>query len=291
MNCARKSQYAPVLALLLTLVCAAAARSQEERPVYGWKVGLLEGFKLTQAGFSNWAAGGENTLAWQLTSTNTFLYEQEAYDWSNWLKLGYGLVRVGDEESRKSTDETKLESKLTVKFDGPLGLYAALYAETQFARGYEYTDTDRTAISNFMDPGYFTESAGMSYTYGKMVTTRAGFAAKQTVTDEFRKYSDDPDTEENEALRAQYGAEWVTDLKYELSDKLVYIARVNFFADMKALTSTDVRWDNSFAAGVAPYVDVTFDFNLLYDREISTAVQMKNALAIGLVLKYGAELE
>jgi hypothetical protein len=280
-----------VMLAAMAVTSPAFAEGEEEAPTYGWKNGLLGGFKLTQAGFSNWAPGGENALAWQLTTTGRFLYDQEAYDWSNWFKLGYGRTKQGDEDSRKSVDEIKLESKVGAKLNGPLGAYAALYWETQFAKGYEYTDTSGVAISNFMDPGYFTESAGMSYNYWAEWQTRIGFAAKQTITNEFRAFSDDPDTDEKEALRAEYGAEWVTDFGYEISEKLVYFTRVNFFSNMEGFKDVDVKWDNSLAAAVAPYVDVTFDYNLVYDRDVSTAVQMRDALALGLVFKVGNEVE
>jgi hypothetical protein len=285
-----------IIALSAVLLAAAApdvARAQDEAPppTYGWKNGFLGGFKLTQAGFSNWAAGGENSLAWQLTSTGRFLYDQEAYSWSNWFKLGYGLTKTGDQERRKSVDEIKLESMLTVKLDGTLGAYGAFNWETQFARGYAYTDTSRTAVSDFMDPGYFTESAGMMYAYQEMVTTRIGFAAKQTITNDFPEFSDNPDTPEIENVRAEYGTEWVTSFNYEISKTLVYLTRVNFFSNMKGLDEVDVKWDNTFAAAVAPFVDVTFDFNLVYDRDITTAVQIREALAIGLIFKLGTEVE
>jgi hypothetical protein len=286
---------AVVAFLAVVLVAPAAtdlARAEEgEQPVYGWKNGFLGGFKLTQAGFSNWAAGGENALAWQLTSTGRFLYDQEAYDWTNRFKVGYGMTKSGDQKSRKSVDEVKLESALTAKLNGPLGAYAAFNWETQFAKGYSYTDTSRTEVSNFMDPGYFTESVGMTYTYREMVSTRIGFAAKQTMSNNFTGFTDDPDTPEIEDLRAEYGAEWVTDFGYGISEKLAYLTRVNFFSNMKGLDEVDIKWDNSLAASVAPYVDVTFDFSLLYDRDVSTVFQVKEALAIGLIFKLGSEVE
>jgi hypothetical protein len=274
-----------------TLLIGGTAYAQDEKPTYGWKNGFLGGFKLTQAGFSNWAAGGENSLAWQLTSMGRFLYDQEPYDWSNWFKLGYGRTKVGDGGFRKSVDEIKFEGVVTAKLNGPLGAYASFNWETQFDKGYQYTDTSRTAISNFMDPGYFTESLGMSYSFEKMVSTRIGFAAKQTLTSDFPGYSDDPKTPEIETLRSEFGAEWVTDFNYEVGERLVYVARVNFFSNMKATKEVDVKWDNTLAAAVAPYVDVTFDFNLLYDWDISTATQVREALAIGLIFKYGTEVE
>ncbi len=270
---------------------AARAEDEAEAPVYGWKNGFLGGFKLTQAGFSNWAAGGENSLAWQLLSSGRFLYDEEAYDWSNRFKVGYGMTKTGDQESRKAVDEIKLESMFTAVLSGPLGAYGAVNWETQFAKGYAYTDTSRTAVSSFMDPGYFTESVGMSYNYLQMVVTRVGFAAKQTVTSSFPAFSDDPDTPEIEDVRAEYGAEWVTDFNYALSEQLAYSTRVNIFSNMKGFDVTDVRWDNTVAAAVAPYVDVTFDFNLLYDRDVSTAAQIREALAIGLIFKLGTDVE
>ena len=277
---------------LAVLPARAPAYAQEgEAPTYGWKNGFLAGFKLAQAGFSNWAAGGENALAWQLTSTGRFVYDQDAYDWANWFKVGYGLTKTGDEDSRKSVDEIKLESAFTAKLNGPLGAYASFFWETQFGKGYMYSDTSRTEVSSFMDPGYFTESVGMSYSYREMVNSRIGFAAKQTVTNDFPAYSDDPDTPEIEDVRAEYGAEWVTDFNYRVSETLVYLTRLNLFSNMKGFDEVDVKWDNTLAAAVAPYVDVTFDFIMVYDRDITTAVQIREALAIGLIFKLGTEVE
>jgi hypothetical protein len=283
-----------VVALFLavgTLAVPVCAEEAAAPPAYGWKNGFMAGFKLTQAGFTNWATGGESSLAWQLMSTGRFLYDEEAYDWSNRFKLGYGLTKTGGEESRKSVDEVKFESALTAKLGGRLGAYGAFNWETQFARGYQYTDTSRTAVSAFMDPGYFTESAGMSYTYLEIVSTRVGFAAKQTFSRDYSGYTDDPDTPDIEKVRAEYGAEWVTDFDYGVSDNLAYVSRLNVFSNMEGTKQVDVRWDNTLVASVAPFVDVTFDFNLVYDYDISTAVQMKEALAIGFILKLGTEVE
>jgi hypothetical protein len=279
------------VALTVHLIAAGVAAADEEKPAYGWKNGFLGGFKLTQAGFSNWAAGGENSLAWQVTSTSRFLYDQEAYDWNSFVKVGYGTAKVGEEDSRKSVDEIKLESVVTTKIGDILGVYAAGYAETQFTKGYEYSDIGRTAVSDFMDPGYFTESIGMSAAFREVVVTRVGFAAKQTFTNNFPSYSDDPDTPEVKNLRAEYGAEWVTDMEYGLSETLMYITRLNLFSNLEGANQVDVKWDHTVAASVAPYVDVTFDVNFLYDRDISTKSQIREALAIGLIFKLGTDVD
>ena len=162
-----------------------AQETKEQKPKFGWKNQVVGSFNLIQISFDNWDQGGENSLAWQFNLNSKFENEQKRYNLSNTSKLSYGKTKLGDTEARKSVDEMKLESVLTYKLGAYVNPYLALTAKTQFTAGYTYIDTSRTKTSDFLDPGYFTQSIGFGYAPFEELKTRLGFTLKETITKNF----------------------------------------------------------------------------------------------------------
>ncbi len=279
-----------VLFLLMPLLFLSAQEEGKEKdaPKYGWQKDVIGSLNLTQAAFDNWTQGGENSLAWQLNLNAKFINDQAKFRWANTGKVAFGKSKIGDQESRKSVDEIRLETVYTYKLNKYLNPYASAYGETQLAKGYKYTDTSRVAISNFFDPAYFVQSAGLEYFHKEIIKSRLGAALKETIADKYAVlYSDDPETDnEIEKSRVELGAESVTELSLKLAQNLLYNSRLELFSTFEALNSTDVRWDNVVSAKVAKYVEVTLNVQLLYDRDISRKRQLKQALALGLTYTF-----
>lgn len=258
------------------------------QPKYGWNPEIVGQLNLAQNAFHNWTPGGENSLAWQLNLSGQYDNDQADYNWANSGKVAYGQIQVGDEDLKKSSDEIKLESVFSYKLKIQVNPYVAVKGESQLTAGYEYTDTDKIEISNFLDPGYFTESIGVGYSQDKLFKTRLGFAAKQTLADQFAaKYSDDPDTlGEIETLKNEFGLESVTDLNLKLTDLIVFTSKLEVFSNLKATDQIDVRWDNTFTAGVAKYLNAALNVQIWYDKDISPQRQIKQALTLGLTYTF-----
>ena len=260
------------------------AASAEEDQLLGWKNELVFNFNLTQASFDNWAQGGENTLGWQMGLNGKFTHLGARHEWANTAKLAYGMQKVGDEDARKSVDEVKMETVYTYKTGFFVDPYVAATAQTQFSNGYLYEDTGKTAISGFLDPGYFTQSAGIGRSYGETLRSRLGFAFKETITDKYPvPYADDPETEDEiEDTKVELGMESVTDLSLTLGESLLFTSKLELFSDLEASNEIDVTWDNLLAAKVQKYVTVSLNVKIFYDRDISKKRQIKQSLAIGL---------
>lgn len=254
----------------------------EEEQEPGWKNELVFNFNLTQASFDNWAQGGENTLGWQVGLNGKFTHFGATHEWANTAKLAYGMQKVGDAEARKSVDEIKLETVYTYKAGFFVDPYAATTAQTQFSNGFLYEDSGKTAISGFLDPGYFTQSAGIGRSYGKILQSRLGFAVKETIADKY-PYADDLETEDEiEDTKVEVGMESVTDLSLTLSENLLFTSKLELFSNLEASNEIDVAWDNLLAAKVQEYVTVSLNVKVFYDRDISTKRQIRQSLAIGL---------
>ncbi len=266
-----------VMSVMLFFIAPIHAQEEEKKePELGWSKDVLFNLSFTQNSFDNWNQGGDNSWAWQTDLMPKFIYRQEKYEWENIGKFSYGKSKVADQDARKAADEIKLESSYTYKLNEQINPYVAVKAQTQFTAGYEYTDTSRIEISNFMDPGYLQESIGAGWTPNEQFRTRLGVAFKQTLTDKFAdRYA------LGETFRSEIGAESVTDLELKFSETITYTGRLSLFSNMKRFDEIDADWDNLFKGKLTEILNVTFTFRLFYDRDVSAKRQLKQTLAVG----------
>ncbi len=254
----------------------------------GWKNEIIGNLNLTQASFSNWEQGGENTLAWQINLTTNFTRDQEKYNWKNIGKVTLGFAKIAGSAARKSADEINLESVWTRKVSKFLNPFVAVTAKSQFLSGFRYdSDTTKTKISQFLDPGYFTQSLGVGYSPNKIITTRLGATIKETITRDFPKpFADDPDTPEIEKTKIEPGVSSVTELKYKFAENIVLASRLDIFSDFEAFNKIDVLCENDLTFKISKLLNVNLEFDLLYDREISRRRQIKQVLSVGLTYTF-----
>jgi hypothetical protein len=268
--------------ILLFAMKLIAQETEEKKPEYGWKNEMIGNLNFTQNKFDNWAQGGEDSWSWQLDINAKFENDQESFNWANTGKFSFGQTKIGDADSRKAADELKLESVYTYKMGIYVNPYIAITGKTQISKGYLYTILGDSIISNFLDPGYFTQSVGIGYKPNEMIKTRFGAALKETVSDRYL-FADDPETPDKvEKTRTEVGAESVTDLEYRVSENILFTSKLEMFSNLEGLNQIDITWDNLITAKVSEYINVSFNLNLFYDRDISKSRQLKQTLAAGL---------
>ncbi len=272
---------------LLFLFLAATAPAQETPPKPAWTREVVGALNLTQVNFSNWTQGGENAVSWQIILTGKLEYQRHAVKWTSSGKFSFGKTKLGKSDFRKSVDEIRLESVLNYRLNPYINPYLALTAITQFTAGFNYTDSGREKISDFLDPGYFTQSLGFGYEPIKEMKTRLGLALKETITRNFpAPYADDPATERVEKTRTEIGMESATELAAKLSSNTQLSSKLEMFSNLKSVKEIDVNWDNLITAKISKYFNVNFNFRLLYDRNVSQKRQIKQALALGVTYSF-----
>ncbi|MBT4137413.1 MAG: DUF3078 domain-containing protein [Candidatus Latescibacteria bacterium] len=270
---------------LYTLLCltffTATTQAQEEAPKYGWKTQMVFSLGLTQASFSNWTKGGENSLAWQTTLNSRFTKDEANHNWDNKAKFTFGQSKVGDTGTRKTADEVKLETIFTLKRNLHLNPFVSATALTQFTSGYDYSGTTKTKVSQLLDPGDFTQSAGIGYSRSDEFKARLGATIKETYTRSFPGYADDPDTPAIEKTRIEGGITGVAELNRKVSENITYTSELVVFSNVKAFNEIDVNWENLFSAKVAKYINVTLAVDLVYDRDTINEWQFREVLSAG----------
>ncbi len=275
-----------IISIGITVWAQDGGEKKEKKEKLGWNNNVVGSLNLTQTNFDNWSQGGENSVSWQFNFNAKFEKNEKQYNWNNSAKISYGKLKVGSQSYRKSVDEIRLETVYTYKLDMYVNPYASATGETQFSKGYIYSVGGDSAISDFMDPGYFTQSVGLGYSSDDMFKTRLGAALRETVTKKYNQYSNDPDTPKIEKTKVEVGIESVTDFSFKLSKNLLFTTNLRLFSNLVQFKQMVVRWDNVVTASVAKYVDVNFNYQIFYDRTVSPKRQIKEALALGLTYTF-----
>ena len=129
-----------------------------------WTIHGQNTILINQSSFSNWAAGGQNSLAANIVLDYDFNYKKDKWSWDNKAILGYGLSKQNGLGWRKNDDRIILNSLLGYQA-AKYWLYT-FYAnfQTQFTKGYSYDDANnRTLISAPFAPAYLTFGPGFAY--------------------------------------------------------------------------------------------------------------------------------
>lgn len=268
-------------ATLFASVAFATAAETVTPAASPWKKQVVAKFNLNQAHFDNWAQGGTDLVSWQAGLYSTFERTGTQGDWKNTLRSVYGRNKTEGSSSTKTTDELFFETLYTLKLNGWVNPFVAGTAQTQMDKGYMTLGGAKYQISQCMDPGYFTESAGIAYDNKKNFTSRLGFAVKETVTSRFNGYADDPKTTEIEKTRIEPGINSVSELKLKVSSTALFNSKLDVFSNMKTSKEMCVRWSNMLTVKATKYMDMNAEVELLYDGHTSIRRQIREAAGIG----------
>ena len=153
-------------------------KKQSEQKEEGWLKGGMASLTFNQVSLTNWAAGGNNTVAFTSFFNTYANYKKGKLSWDNNLDLAYGLMRQGDNTFPwiKSDDRIELTSKAGKAINTKWYYAGLLNFRSQFAPGYQAMDK-KVKISDFMSPGYLLVALGLDY---KPVPSFSAFFAPLT---------------------------------------------------------------------------------------------------------------
>jgi len=248
-----------------------------------WQKEAIGSLSFSQAHFDNWTTGGENTLAHQFDLSGKIIYNGNKHIWTNTGKIALGNSKIGDAESQKTIDEIRVESLLIYLWKFRPDPYLSIKGETQLTPGYIYGEDEKNQVSTFLDPGYFTQSAGFIYNPKDCLSVRFGAAVKETITNDFSApYADDPDTEEIETTKVEPGMESVIAFSKKINETTVINSTIDLFNNFDGFDATDVRWDTDVITQITKYINVKLNVKLFYDKDISTKRQLNQSLLLGI---------
>jgi len=153
-----------------------------------WHRSVIFGLNFSQSAFtSNYSAGGISAIALGSNFDFKAEYNKKPLDFTSETNLVYGISKNNGQGSRKTNDRIFFDNKWATQVSKNWFFFGSLTFESQFSAGYNYTNPDGTnaqnpyLISDFMSPGYLTESLGFEYKPVKYFDLRIGTGtARQT---------------------------------------------------------------------------------------------------------------
>jgi hypothetical protein len=263
-----------------------------------WHKAILFGLNFSQSAFSNnYSAGGISAIALGSNFDYKIEYNKAPLSFTSELNLIYGISKNKGQGSRKTNDRIFWDNKIASQLSKHWFFFGSLTFESQFDKGFNYTNPDGSTaqhpylISNFMSPGYLTESVGFEFKPVKYFDLRLGTGtARQT-------FVLDPAISHNQPsnygvpighkVRNELAFQAVAVLNNDLSKTMHLNVRYALFIPyQQGLAYTSHRVDAVLTAKVSRLIAFTVNGTFLYDKNTSRQVQGTEGLAMGVLYKF-----
>jgi len=254
----------------------------QEQPSKYWELNCITGLNLNQASFSNWTAGGVNSVAFSVMGKFSANYKKDKFSWNNNLNLMYGMVKNQNETLKKSEDIIELISVAGYDLSKKWAFIGYMSFRSQFANGYG-KDNDTIRISKFMAPGYLTLSPGFRfkpndwfYIIISPATAKFTFVMDQTLADQgsfgvkpAEKDTNDVIIKSGEKTLIYLGPFMEAYMKKKIAKGMTFESRFNIlytFLNRDNLKGydADVSWENFLNYSIAKYFSVSLFLHLVY---------------------------
>lgn len=259
---------------LLSLLFLAVQLQGQDNPEAdtAWKFSGTTSLNLSQLSLTNWAAGGDNSLSGNALINLAAKYARDKTSWENTLTLGFGLIKQGDDPTRKSDDQIDLASKLGLKATDKWFYTGLLGFKTQFAQGYDNPgDANRMKISNFLAPGYLNFSLGMDYKPSEHFSLfLSPLSSKFTfVLDDELSAAGSFGLDPGQNTRAEVGAYIKMAFKKEILKNVTLDTKIDLFSNyLENPQNVDVNWDLLLTFTINEYLSASLLTQLIYDYDI-----------------------
>ncbi len=274
----------------------------------GWRKGGVFTVTASQTSLTNWASGGQNSIAFN-SALNVFAnYKKGKNAWDNTLDLGYGMTRQGDSDADfiKSDDRIDFTSKYGYEAYKSLYYAALVNFMTQMDNGYNYTsDTTKEKISAFLAPAYLMAAIGIDYkpnnyfsAFVAPITLKYTIVNDQDLADmgafgvdgaEYAVETQEDGTviststisKHGKKSRGEFGgyvrlAFSKNDFQAEALKNLSISSKADFFSNYaENPQNIDVSWETQIAMKVNKYITVSLSTHLIYDDDIDVPVGTK----------------
>ncbi len=265
--------FVALLAGSLTASFTATAQSRDSL----WTRGGTAGANLSQVSLSNWAAGGEGSVAYNLMFNYEADYKRGKVVWDNRVELAYGMMWSDSKGNRKMNDRIFLTSMYGYNI-GHNWYFSALGTfQTQFANGYDYSLEPKRKISRFMAPGYL--SLGLGFTWKPRDWFTATFSPLTWrgtfVTDDdlFWDANGAPisayGVKHGKHFRNELGANIRLEAQHDIARNVNLYTRLDLFSNyLHKPFNIDVQWDIVVAATLTKWLSANLTLNMVYDDDV-----------------------
>lgn len=237
-----------------------------------WRFGGNLGLNFSQSYFSNWASGGQNSVAVTGIVGLFAKYNKKRNSWETTLDMAYGLLSQDGNDPIKTDDRIELTSKYGYQLENPNWFLSGLFSfRTQFAEGYVIEDGVEVGrfTSDFLAPAYSIASIGMDYKPNEHFSAFLSPAtAKMTIVNEDRlapDYGIDP----GDNFRIEMGAFAKLTYRRDIFENVNLDTRLDLFSNYSDNPqNVDVNWQTLITMKVNDWLSTTLTTQVIYDDDV-----------------------
>lgn len=287
-----------LVSLVLIAVFGSKMFAQEVQDTTYWIKNGFAGLKFTQVSLTNWAAGGNNAVAFDAQANYEANYKKGKHIWNNRIELAYGLSKIKGEGVQKTNDKIYLNTNYGYSIYKNLYASALLNFQTQFSPGYDYSISRDVSISDFMSPGYLLIGPGLTWIPNKYftasfspITWRGTFVLNERMSDE-----GDFGVTPGKKVRSEWGANLKLEGQYEFLKNMKIYSRADFYSDYTHNPKNiDVNWEVQLNMSINKWFSTTLTTNLVYDDDVKIVqsdgskgprIQFKEVLGVGVQFNF-----
>lgn len=262
-----------------------------------------------QVSFTNWAAGGDNSISGVTFFNYAADYAKGKNSWKNKLILGYGLQYIG-KDYKKTDDKIDFSSMYGHGIAKNIDISILAFLKTQFAEGFD-GDNDSVYISKFMAPGYIGIGPGINFKPTDYFSVFVSPATVQWVIVNDQRLADEGafgvtpaeyDTSgmkitDGERVKTQFGANIKASFKKDIMKNVNLETTLELFSDyLLNPQNIIVKWDVILDMTINKYLSAKLTTNLIYDDNIiikdgngnplGPRTQFKEMFGLGFGLKF-----
>lgn len=281
--------------LALAAVLSAGAQETPEETKGPWTKQGVASVNMSQVSLSNWSAGGDPSIAFDLSLNYNADYEKDNHLWKNVLEMAYGLNKTDANGTRKTNDKIYLNSTYGYKIAPKWYVSAFVTYQSQFDKGYNYNKDQKTYISQFMSPGYLSVGPGLTWKPKEWFSAtfspaswRGTFVLDNELSDQ-GAFGVDP----GKKIKSEFGGNATLEFKKEILANMLLSSRLNLFTDyMGHASHVDVNWDTQLNMKINKWFSANLTVNMIYDHDTKTKeadgtitgpkLQVKQVLGVGL---------
>ena len=270
-----------ILALAICTSISLVAQEDKNDTNGTWKKNGNISFLMSQSSFSNWIAGGDNTISGNLGINYDFNYTKGNLTWDNKVIFAYGLNNVKGNGTRKTDDRFEFNSLLGKKAKGNWSYSFFLNFKTQLTEGYDYSQSPKLKTSGFLAPGYLSFGPGMLWKKSDNFKINvAPITSKITmVSDEF---SGQYGTDLGKNTRYEFGFNSSLFYKTTIMENVTMENIVNFYSNyLDKPQNFDIDYQLNFVMQVNKYLSTNLNLHAIVDDNASSKVQFKEVFGLG----------
>jgi hypothetical protein len=265
-----------------------ALKTQSSDTINGWKKGGTFAVTFSQVSLTNWAAGGQNSLAFNGLVNAFANLKHKKSSWDNTLDIGYGLIRQGNKKApyQKSDDKFEFNSKYGQKASKSWYYAALINFKTQLAPGYNYPN-DSVIISNFLAPAYLLGALGMDFKPNNSFTcfiapvTGKVIMVNNTDLANAGNFGVDPAVRDDSGnvitpgkkTKLEFGGYLRISYRKDIMENINLTTKADFFSNyMQDPQNIVVNWETLISMKINKYISATLSNQLIYDDKVKIKI-------------------